>query len=88
MTVPHAIRRAAERYDVRLDQTDLLVMEEMCRDGEPDRSFGAKEAHVVEYRGRRLPVLYNRTADKIITVYPREVLDRHGRLRADWVLPA
>lgn len=84
---PHALLRAAERYDIRLDLTDLAVMEALCGGRPPERVGLSGEAHVIEYRGRQMPVVYKRDVGRIVTVLPVHALSHTGGLKTQWTLP-
>lgn len=81
---PHALIRAAERYDVRRDLVDLEVMAAICRDREPERKYHDVEAHIIEYRGRAMPVIYRRALGVVVTVLPQSVKAPDGRFWEDW----
>ena len=71
----HAMRRAFERYDLRLTQEDIQIILRMCRNGEGykyERQTHDRSRVWLEYKNVKLSVVYARRTKALVSVLPLE----------------
>lgn len=75
----HAIKRAFERYDVRLTLADIEEMGNSIRFNKGvfvEAQSASRTAWVVPLKGVEYPVIYNKSLGCVTTVLPRYVLEK------------
>lgn len=78
---PHAIKRAASRFGLKLEISDLREIARQCRSGAPmiDRDCGKGcRKHVVWIQGQLARVIFNNNTGTIVTMTkPKDEEVRH-----------
>ncbi len=73
----HAIKRAFERYDLRLTTADVTAMNRAIRTNKGtfiESQSASRSAWIVPLNGREYPVIYNKAIGCVSTILPQYVL--------------
>lgn len=71
----HARNRASQRYGLSLNRTDLESIGRLITHGHSpllSRASGRVATYLVQYRGQRMPVVYDEIRSTVVTVLPEQ----------------
>lgn len=72
----HSIKKAKNRYNITLNESDLKKIVKMIQNGDRQslldkgKSTKSRRFHVVSYKGKLLNVIYSKTMKTIVTILP------------------
>lgn len=80
----HAKKRAKERYDLDLNSLMFHTLEKQIRDNKStfiEKASNRETLHIVEIAGVRMPVVYDKIRNSIVTVLPKHVIRKWMAIR-------
>ena len=78
----HALKRAFERYEVKLIDSDLNSIARKIRIGDAlfvDHLTNSRAVHAVNHKGLSFVVVYSKKSKRILTFLPKTAVELNGK---------